>query len=508
MVQVPPALTHRQILTVIGGLLAGMALASLDQTIVATSLPTIVGDLGGLDDISWVVTAYLLAETVATPVYGKLSDVYGRPKLFRIAIVLFVVGSMLCGIAGELWELVVFRGVQGIGAGGLISMAFAAMGDIIPPRQRGRYTGYFSSVFAVTSVAGPLLGGFLTDQVSWRWIFYVNVPVGVIALLVTSRTLRLLPVPAREARKPLDIGGATLLVTGVAAVLLALEWGGTEHPWTSPLILALGLGGAGVLVGWVAWERRAVDPIVPLRLFRLDVVAVACAMSFLLGVAMFGSVTYLPLFLQVVKGVSASSSGLLLVPFMGGVLLAAMFAGRRITKTGRYAFTGPAGFGIVVLGCAAVATYGTATPVALVLATMTVLGLGVGLLSPPLTIAVQNVVDPADMGVATATTMFVRTMGASIGVATFGALFSANLDPDPRLRELLREPAALGSLPDAVAAGVRGAVQSALHPVFIAGAVVAGIGLLISTRLREVPLRGAAPRGIGPEAEMVEAVPT
>jgi MFS family permease len=231
-------------------------------------------------------------------------------------------------------------------------------------------------------------------------------------------------------------------------------------------------------------------------------------MSFLLGVAMFGAVTYLPLFLQVVKGVSASSSGLLLVPFMAGVLVAAMLAGRRITKTGRYAFTGPAGFAIVVAGCGGLSTYGTETPLVVVFATMTVLGLGVGLLSPPLTIAVQNVVDPSDMGIATATTMFMRTMGAAVGVATFGALFSGNLDPDPRLRELLREPAAIGSLPETVAAGVRGAVASALHPVFMAGAVVAVVGLLLATRLREVPLRSSVPPRIGPEAEMVEAVPT
>ena len=511
MVQAQPAaaeFTHRQILTILGGLLAGMALAALDQTIVSTSLPTIVGDLGGLEDIAMVVTAYLLTETVATPIFGKLSDVYGRPKLFRVAIVVFVVGSMLCGIAQELWQLVLFRAVQGVGSGGLISMAFATMGDVIPPRQRGRYTGYFSSVFAITSVVGPLVGGFLTDHVSWRWIFYVNVPIGIAALVVTSRALRPLSAPRAAERKRLDVGGATLLVIGVGALLLTLEWGGTEHEWTSPLMIALALGAVATLVAWVLWERRAADPIVPLRLFRSDVVAVACGMSFLVGVAMFGSVTYLPLFLQVVKDVSASSSGLLLVPLMLGVLLSSTLAGRRISSSGRYKFTGPLGFGVLIVGCGALATYGTATSLTVVFVTMIVLGVGIGVLSPPLTLAVQNVVDPADMGVATATTMFARTMGASVGVAVFGAIFSTRLDLPDSAEGLVREPGALDDLPVAVADGVREAVSNALHPVFLAGAVITAVGFVLATKLREVPLRTGTHRGLGPEAEVVEVVPT
>ena len=500
--------THRQILTILGGLLAGMALAALDQTIVSTSLPTIVGDLGGLEDIAMVVTAYLLTETVATPIFGKLSDVYGRPKLFRIAIVVFVVGSMLCGVSQELWQLVLFRAVQGVGAGGLISMAFAAMGDVIPPRQRGRYTGYFSSVFAVTSVVGPLAGGFLTDQVSWRWIFYVNVPIGIAALFVTSRALRPLAVPEVAVRKPLDVGGAALLVIGVAALLLTLEWGGTEYEWTSPLLLALGAGAVSTLVAWVWWERRAADPIVPLRLFRSDVVAVACGMSFLVGVAMFGSVTYLPLFLQVVKDVSASSSGLLLVPLMLGVLVSSTLAGRRISASGRYKFTGPLGFGVLVVGCGALASYGTGTPLLAVFVTMVVLGVGIGVLSPPLTLAVQNVVDPADLGIATATTMFARSMGASVGVAVFGAIFSTQLDLPAQAGGLVREPGAIDALPVAVADAVRVAVSNALRPVFVAGAVITAAGFVLATRLREVPLRSSTHRGLGPEAEVLEVVPT
>lgn len=502
----PPEFTHRQILTILGGLLAGMALASLDQTIVATALPTIVGEMGGAENIAAVVSAYLVAETVATPIYGKLSDIHGRRTLFRVAIVVFVVGSMLCGLAQELWQLILFRGVQGIGAGGLISMAFTTMGDVIAPRQRGRYTGWFTSVFAVTSIVGPLLGGFLTDHVSWRWIFYVNVPVGVVALVVTSRALRGLHRPSRERRKRFDVLGAVLLVAAVSALLVALETGGTHHPWGSPLIVGL-LAAAGIgLVAWVLWERRAEDPIVPLRLFRVDVVAVAGGMSFLVGVAMFGAITYLPLFLQVVKGVSASSSGLLLVPFMGGVLPAAVVTGRWITKTGRYAFTGPLGFGILTLGALALSRMGTGTPLLATFVVMVVLGVGLGILSPPLTIAVQNIVAPRDMGVATATSMFLRTMGAAVGVAVFGAVFAAGVDDETS--GLLREPASIDGLAAGVADRVREAAADALHPVFLGGALVSALGLLIATRLREVPLRGGAPRSAGPEAEVVEAIPT
>lgn len=499
-----PEFSHRQILTILGGLMAGMALAALDQTIVSTALPTIVGDMGGAENIASVVTAYLLTETVATPIYGKLSDVYGRRSLFRVAIVIFVVGSMLCGIAQELWQLVLFRGVQGVGAGGLISMAFAVLGDVIPPRERGRYTGWFTSVFAVTSVVGPLLGGFLTDHVSWRWVFYVNVPVGAAALVVTSRALRGLRVPERK-RAPLDVLGAALLVAAVTSLLLALEWGGTHRPWGSPLIVGLLAGGTALVVAWIAWERRAADPIVPLRLFRIDVVAVAGSLSFLIGTAMFGAVTYLPLYLQVVKGVSASSSGLLLVPLMGGVLLASTLTGRHITRTGRYAFTGPTGFTLIVAGTSVLATVGTGTPLWLVFGVMVVLGIGLGIMSPPLTLAVQNIVDAADMGVATATNMFMRTMGASVGVATFGAVFAAGVDDETA--SLLRDPASVDALPASVGDGLREAAASALHPVFMLATGLSVVGLLVATRLREVPLRtGAGP--VGPPEEVVEAIPT
>ena len=522
----PRQFAHREILVIIGGLLTGMALAGLDSTIVATSLPTIVGELGGLDHISWVVTAYLLAETVTVPLYGKLSDLFGRPALFRIAIVIFVAGSMLCGLAQNLPMLVLFRGIQGLGAGGLISMTFAIMGDVIPPRERGRYTGYLGSVFAVTSVVGPLLGGFLTDHVSWRWIFYVNVPVGAVALVVTAKALRL-PKPERVPGRRIDFLGAALLVVGVAAVLLGLEWGGTEHPWGSPLILALLAGGSTTVVAFIAWERRVEDPILPLRLFRNDIVSVAGAMAFLAGVTMYGGIIYLPLFLQVVKGVSASSSGLLLVPLMVGVLCAAIPVGRLITRTGRYKFTGPVGFGsLMVSGGLLALTMHVSTPLPVTFGLMAAFGLGVGTLSPPLTLAVQNAVERSDLGAATATNMFLRNLGGSVGVAVFGSVFAGRIGeqlvarlPSEAVAEvggdvtgLLREPSAIAGLPGPVADAIRGATANSLQVVFLGVFVAAIIGLVVSLRLREIPLRSAADfagqrRIDGPEAEILEATP-
>jgi len=500
--------------------MAGLALAGLDQTIVSTSLPTIVGDLGGLEDIGWVVTAYLLLETITTPIAGKLSDVHGRPVIFRTSIIIFVAGSMLCGLSTNLPMLIAFRGVQGVGAGGLISMAFATMGDVISPRERGRYTGYVTGVFAVTSVAGPLIGGYLTEHVSWPWIFYVNLPVGIAALVVTSRALRDLPRPERLPGRKLDLVGATLLVAGVASLFLLLEWGGTEHAWGSPVIVGLGLAAVVVLGAWVVWEQRVEDPIIPLRLLGNDVVAVASGMAFLVGAAMFGAMVYLPLFLQVVKGVSATNSGLLLAPFMGGVLVAAMVTGRLITRTGRYKFTGPVGFATIVIGTVALSRMGVSTPLVVIFAVMVLLGIGIGVLSPPMTIAVQNAVAPADMGVATASNMFLRTMGSSVGVAVFGTLFSSRIADALRSRlpagavptgpdgveGLLRQPAAIDQLPAAVAGAIREGTAAALQPVFLGAAAAAAVGVVLAVRIRELPLRGRDAAD-GPEHEILDAVP-
>ncbi|MBA2283782.1 MAG: MFS transporter, partial [Acidimicrobiia bacterium] len=491
-------LGHRQILVVVGGLLTGMALAGLDGTIVSPSLPTIVGDLGGLESITWVVSAYLLFETVTTPLYGKLGDLFGRPTMFRVAIVIFVGGSMLCGLAQNLPMLVAFRAVQGIGAGGLMSTAFAVMGDVIPPRQRGRYTGYLGSVFAVTSVVGPLVGGYLTEQLSWRWIFYVNVPVGIVALVVTSRSLRGLVKPARVPGRRIDVVGAGLLVSGIGTLLLGLEWGGTEHPWGSPLILGLFAAALVVLGAFVVWERRVDDPVLPLRLFRNDVVTVAGIMSFLAGVTMYVGMIYIPLFLQVVKDVSVSRSGLLVTPMMLGVLLAAIPTGRLISRTGRYKFTGPLGFGLLLLGAVLLVGTGAGTPLWAIFAVMAVFGTGIGVLSPPLTVAVQNAVARSDLGVATANTMFLRNLGGAVGIAVYGAVFSSRLagelvarlpggvaaDLGDDVTDLVRQPSAIAALPDPIEAAVRGATQASVHAVFLGAVVAAALGIVVSLRLR------------------------
>jgi EmrB/QacA subfamily drug resistance transporter len=318
-----PQLTHRQILVVIGGLMLGMLLAVLDQTIVGTALPTIVGELGGLDHYSWVVTAYLLSSTASTPLYGKISDLYGRKPIFQFAIVVFLVGSLLAGASQEMWQLIATRAVQGLGAGGLMAMALAIIGDIIPPRERGRYQGYFGAVFAVASVAGPLLGGFFVDQLSWRWVFYINLPVGIVALVVTSAVLR---IPLRRREHAIDYVGAALLVAGVSALLLVTvqghEWG-----WHAGLTVGLAVGAVVTLTAFTWWESRHHEPILPLRLFGNRVFTVGNSVSFIVGLVMFGAIIYLPLYLQIVDGVSPTVSGLRLLPLMVGVLVASITSG-------------------------------------------------------------------------------------------------------------------------------------------------------------------------------------
>jgi EmrB/QacA subfamily drug resistance transporter len=515
----PPSFSHSEILRIIGGLVAGLALAGLDATIVSTALPTIVGELGGLEHFSWVVSAYLLCETVMTPVFGKLGDVYGRARMFRVAIVIFVVGSMLCGLAQNLPMLIAFRAVQGVGAGGLISMCFAIMGEVVTPRERGRYAGYLSSVFAVTSVVGPLLGGYLTGHASWRWIFYVNVPVGIAALIITSKSLRRLPVPVRRRHVRIDVVGAALLVAGLGAVILGLEWGGSERPWGSPTIVGLFVGGAAVLLAFVAWERRVEDPIVPLRLYRDRVVRVAGGMAFLVGMTMFGTITFMPIFLQVARDVAVGQSGLLMVPVMLGVIGAAIPTGRIMTRTGRYKWSGPVGFGVLAVATYALSQMGTTTPVPLAFCVMAACGAGIGMLTPPLTLAVQNAVSRADLGVATAGNMFLRNLGSSVGVAVFGALFSSRIRDElvaelpagaagslgGDVTSLLQRPDDIRQLPAAIGSAVREAAASSVGSVFLAATVVAVVGLVLSFRLPERPLRTTLDTNPHPTHEAVDA---
>jgi EmrB/QacA subfamily drug resistance transporter len=505
--------THREILTIFSGLMAGMLLAALDQTIVATALPTIVGELGGLDHLSWVVTAYLLTTTVSTPLYGKLSDLYGRKIMFQAAIVIFVSGSMLCGIAQNMGQLIAFRGLQGVGGGGLMAMAFAIIGDVIAPRERGRYTGYLGAVFAVASVAGPLLGGFFVDHLTWRWVFYVNVPIGIVALVVTSSVLRL---PFHRRDHQIDFAGAALLVVGVSLMLLALVWGGDEYEWASTTIIGLFASSAVLLGAFVAWEGRVDEPILPMRLFREPVFTVGVGMSFILGCAMFGAIVFLPLFLQAVTGASATNSGLLLLPLMAGLMGTSIGSGRIIARTGRYRTWPIAGMLVGAVGMGLLSTMDSATSRLTSSLYMLILGLGMGMVMQVLVLAVQNGADPRDMGVVTSAVNFFRSLGGSFGVAAFGAIFatlltdrletflppgalgSVGLDAD----SVSASPEQLRSLPPALLDPLTQALSDATTAVFLYAVPVLLLGFALSFLLPGLPLRDTI--NVGPAIDGAE----
>ena len=501
-------LSHREILIVFGGLMLGMLLAALDQTIVATALPTIVGDLGGLDHLSWVVTAYLLAATASTPLYGKISDLYGRKIMFQAAIAIFLVGSVLSGAAQNMGQLIGFRAIQGLGAGGLMAMAMAIIGDIVSPRERGRYQGYTGAVFAVSSVAGPLAGGFFVDHLSWRWVFYINVPIGLLALVVTSSVLRL-PFVKRPHR--IDFLGSALLVGAVTCLLLVAVWGGSEYEWGSATIVGLAVAGA-VLVGlFVIQERRAAEPVLPLRLFSDSVFTVSSGASFLVGASMFGAIIFVPLYLQIVNGASPTDSGLQLIPLMLGLIVGSVGSGRMITRLGRYKMFPVTGTAIMALGLYLLSRWDADTSRLIQVAYMAVLGLGVGLVMQVLVLAVQNSVDHRDLGIATSATSFFRSMGGAFGVAVFGAILTsrlnANLADLPGLNSDA-DAAAIQSGPDAIAAlpaGVRDdvidAFANALHVVFLWGVPVAVLAFVVVWFLPELPLRDSVHVGFEAIAE-------
>lgn len=492
-----PRLSHRQILISFVGLMLGMLLAAIDQTIVATALPTIVGDLGGLDHLAWVVTAYLLTETVSTPLWGKLGDLYGRKRLFQGAIVVFLAGSVLAGLATSMGQLIVFRGIQGVGAGGLIVLAQAIIADIVSPRERGRYMGLFGAVFGAASVVGPLTGGFLTDHLSWRWVFYVNVPLAIIALVVTSAVL---PSSPRRPQVRVDWLGIALLASAISCFVLLTTWGGTEYEWGSPVIL--GLGAAALALGalFLVVERRAVEPALPLRLFRVRTFNVAGAVSLLIGVAMYGSITYLPTLLQVANGASASDSGLLLVPLMLGLLGASTLSGQIISRTGRYRIFPIMGTAVAAVGLFLLSTLDTGSSRWESGSYMVLLGVGLGFTMQVMVLATQNVTPAKDLGVATATITFFRTVGGSIGVALFGALFAS------RLGDLLGgaaqglTPAQIAALPAGERAQVASGFADAITGVFAYGVPMLVVGFLLTLLLREIPLRtqsGQAQRADG-----------
>jgi EmrB/QacA subfamily drug resistance transporter len=488
---------------VFSGLLLVLLMASLDQTIVATALPTIVGDLGGLDHISWVVTAYLLAQTAVTPLYGKLGDMYGRKIVLQVGLLVFLAGSALCGLSQSLDQLIAFRALQGLGGGGLIVSAQAAIGDVVPPRERGRYTGLFGATFGVASIAGPLLGGFLTGHLSWRWIFYVNLPIGVIALFVLAATL---PAAATRVHHVVDYLGTLLLAGGVSAIVLATSLGGTSYAWGSPVIVGLGIGGALALVAFVFAERRALEPVLPLRLLTNGVFSVTSAVGFVVGFALFGAVTYLPLFLQVVKRASPTGSGLQLVPLIAGLLVTSIASGQLITRTGRYKPFPIVGTGVMTVGLYLLSTLDTRSSDVTIFAFMFVLGLGLGMVMQVLVLAVQNAVGYSDLGVATSGATLFRSIGGSLGTAALGAIFANRLSG--QLKSVLPRgtvsaskaaatvsPKQIASLPPTLRAGYLHAFTSSLNTVFLVAAAVAVAAFAFSWFIRQLPLRDTVTTG-------------
>ncbi len=495
------AAEHRRILVVLGALMLGMALAALDQTIVATALPTIAGDLHGLNHLSWVVTAYLLATCISTPLWGKLGDLYGRKSLFQLAIVIFLVGSMLSGLSQSMVELIAFRAIQGIGAGGLMVGAQAIMGDVVPARQRGRYMGYFGVVFGVTNVAGPLLGGFFTEHLSWRWIFYINVPLGVVALFVVATVLH---IPVRRVPHKIDWAGTAFLSVGVTCIILLTTWAGSEYAWGSPEIIGLGLV-ALVTLGVFCWiETKVAEPIIPLWLFKNRTFTATSGVGFIIGFSMFGAIIYLPLYLQVVHGASPTLSGLELLPMIGGMLLTFIVSGRLVTSTGRYKVFPIVGTAVLAAGLLSLTRLGPHTQYWEVAIFMFITGLGIGLVMQVLVVAVQNSVPYSQLGVATATSTFFRTIGGAFGVAILGAVFANELISQLKLHataaelklvngsSLTANPAQIDHLPTAQRVFVVSAFSHSVERAFLVAVPFVILGFVLSWLIKEIPLRTTA----------------
>ncbi|MCL6672091.1 MDR family MFS transporter [Streptomyces panaciradicis] len=512
-VESEPDKQPKSVRVVLLALMITMMLAMLDNMIVGTAMPTIVGELGGLEHLSWVVTAYTLATAAATPVWGKLGDMFGRKTTFMTSIVIFLIGSALSGMAQDMGQLIGFRAVQGLGAGGLMVGVMAIIGDLIPPRERGKYQGMMAGVMAIAMIGGPLVGGTITDNWGWRWAFYINLPLGVVSLGLISAVLHL---PKKRAKAGIDYLGVILLTVGITSIVLVTTWGGSQYAWTSARIMELIGIGVAALIGFVFWQTKAVEPVVPLHIFRSRNFTLMSIIGFITGFVMFGATLYLPLYQQSVQGASATNSGLLLLPMLGAMLVTSMVAGRVTTNTGKYKLFPVVGSGLMIVGLYLLSTMDTGTTRFTSGVFMAVVGLGMGCLMQITMLVAQNSVEMKDMGVASSSTTLFRTLGSSFGVAIMGALFNN------RVQHVMAERAgALGSkiteksaaldakslakLPAVAREAYQHAVSAGVHTAFLLGSVVAVGALIAAVFVKEVALRGTGPKTEGsPEDAAVQ----
>jgi EmrB/QacA subfamily drug resistance transporter len=505
----------REVRVVLPGLMLAIMLAMLDNLIVATAMPRIVGELGGLSHLSWVVTAYILGTSVSTPLWGKIGDLYGRKSSFITSVVIFLAGSALSGAATSMLELISFRALQGLGAGGLMVGVIAIIGDLVPPRERGRIQGWMAGVMSVAMVGGPLVGGFLTDHLSWRWAFYINLPIGAVTLVLLATRLHL---PKRRSEHRIDWLGAALLSVGIIALTLITTWGGHQYDWASGPIGLLAVVAVASLIGFYLVERRVPEPILPLSIFRVRNFALVSVIGFLVGFVMYGAINYLPLYQQTVQGASATNSGLLLLPLMGGLLITSLISGQTITRTGKYRIFPILGGLFMTAGMLLLTRLGADTTRLASSLFMFVLGAGIGFLMQNTTLISQNSVDAKDMGVASSTATFMRTIGGSFGVALFGAIFAGQLRTGINQRlgssagaQLDQaggnlDPTVLNHLPAPVQDGFHHAIAHAASSMFWWAVPITALAALLTWFIAEHPLRGYDSRQRSPEPELEAAI--